>query len=261
MVSPEKLGEYRARVEANPADMEAWFWIGTCYYHNQGGVEVYDGLEEAEMIWRRALRQLGRDENVNDGTGKIRFRLRLYDEAVPRLQLEADLGDNTSQRFLAFCYLNRFGGLERDTVKMAFWFERSAELGNVDSQVQTGLCYVHGNGVEQDLVKAVEWFDRAIAQKCQYELHGSATQKECLIYSLNATDRDRVLGCVQRNIWLRNIKESIESGPQMAVWVLALQYLAGSRNEWARHSPFFLCLKEVIPILPESGKKRTYHSE
>lgn len=52
-------------------------------------------------------------------------------------------------------------GIDIDVVAAAEWFERGAELNNVESMVEFGLCYEIGAGVEQDDEKALDWFTKA----------------------------------------------------------------------------------------------------
>ena len=75
------------------------------------------------MAARRALKLLRRlstdggdeQEGPNDNTGKIRSRLKLYQDAIPRLQYESDNnGDGESRYYLAECHCNGHGGLPRD---------------------------------------------------------------------------------------------------------------------------------------------------
>ena len=101
------------------ARMEAHFWVGYCYAELTGGIVRYrtSNLEQehrqAHRWWQRALDLLQRpsadggdeQEGPNDNTGKIRYRLELYQDAIPRLQYESDNnGDNESQYYLAECH-------------------------------------------------------------------------------------------------------------------------------------------------------------
>jgi Sel1 repeat len=241
---------YVARVETDPSDVEALYWIGYCHFCGEGGVEKDFG--EARRIWLSALTETWDDDSLDDKSGKLLYALGWHDQAVPRLQREADQGDSMSQYYLASCYDLGYGVLEHDCIQVATWFERSALLGNRDSQRHIAACYRDGHGVEQDLVKAVEWYDRAIAQHC----HLSSSSKQNLLEHLETFELDRVLGCVQRNIWMKNVTTSLQSGRTVAVCILALARLSDSRNTWASLSPIFYCIKQVIPILPESRRKR-----
>jgi hypothetical protein len=98
----------------------------------------------------------------------------------------------------------------------------------------------------------VEWYDKAIVKGNTY----CVTLRQELLNSLDETARDRVFGCVQRNKWLENVKQSVESEPSFCVWVLAVEKIAaGTQNKWACLSPTFLCLKELMPLLLPDTKK------
>jgi tetratricopeptide (TPR) repeat protein len=255
----KQLWEYRARVRANQADVEAWFWIGYCHFDGMVGIEA--DFEEARRIWRRALRALRsrrralqdfrNKDHVQDGTGKIRYCLERYDQAVPRLQWEAAQGDFESEWYLALCFWYGWGGLEVDHVQAAYLFQRPAEQGNPGAQLYIGVCYHDGDGMERDYVKAVEWYDKAIAQGGDL----ARSNRQRIVDELNETERDRVLGCVQRNKWLENVQQSLELVSPLSVWVLALEKLVGTQNKWATLSPIFLCLEELLPLLPETEKQ------
>lgn len=252
-VSPAELQAYYARVEANPTDLEAWYYIGSCPWYGEGGVE--QDREEGERIWRAALHNYGNDDDVHDNTGKIRYTLNPYDQlSGPRLEWESAQGDSRSQLFLGCCFEIGEGGLEPDHNQAAHWWDRSAEQGNVHACCNIGRCYWSGHGVERDLVKAVEWFDKAIARG----FTDAWTYKHNLLGSLEFcfVTRNRVLGCVQRNRWLNSVRRSVELKPPLGIWAIALVHLFESENKWASLSPAFICLKQVAPALSTMGMKR-----
>ena len=45
--------------------------------------------------------------------------------------------------------------------KSAEWFEKAAELGNVDAMGYLGYCYEYGMGVTQNYDMALEWYKKA----------------------------------------------------------------------------------------------------
>jgi TPR repeat protein len=128
IITPQKLREY-------------WYWIGYCYEHGTGGVAV--DYWDSERFWRRALRDLENDEDVQDNTGKIRFALvfngveiifdpDFHTQTIPRLQWEAAQGDSQSQYYLGvfFGYPGHLAtnlNPHYDYIQSAYWFERSAK--------------------------------------------------------------------------------------------------------------------------------------
>jgi TPR repeat protein len=45
--------------------------------------------------------------------------------------------------------------------KAAKWFQRAAELSQIDDVFEFGICLLKGAEIEQNLSKAAEWFQRA----------------------------------------------------------------------------------------------------
>jgi TPR repeat protein len=170
------------------------------------------------------------------------------------LEWESAQGDSQSQLVLGFCFILGYGGLEQDHNQAAYWWYRSAEQGNVRAYTNIGRCYWKGHGVEQNLVKAVEWFDKAITQG----FNDARTYRQSLIDELELypTEQNQVLGCVQRNRRLKNVRRSMELMPPLGIWAIALVYLFESENKWASLSPAFICLKQVAPALSTMGMKR-----
>jgi TPR repeat protein len=41
------------------------------------------------------------------------------------------------------------------------WYERAAERGHLEAQVQLGSCYLFGTGVDKHLTVAATWFEKA----------------------------------------------------------------------------------------------------
>lgn len=69
--------------------------------------------------------------------------------------------DSDSAHDLALIYEYGRHGVEVDVVAAAEWFERAAELGNIESMVELGLCYELGCGVEQSDEQALDWYTKA----------------------------------------------------------------------------------------------------
>jgi TPR repeat protein len=270
IITTDQFQEYQVRVAANDADLEASYWLGYCYYEETGGVE--NDADEAGRIWQEAMRHVGSNDNEQDNTGKIRFLLselaifrddfdqakELNRQAFPRLQWEAAQGDPHSQFYAGRCLL--YGAsecfedssmYEKDEVQAAFWLERSAEQGHRASQQLIGTLYGKGIGVEQDLVKAVEFFDKAAAKGC-FE---SFTGRYLLLYfEVDDEGRERVLGCVQRNTWIKRVLQSSVLSPSLGVQARALEKVATCQNRWSSLSPTFLCVKEMIAVSLKANK-------
>ena len=54
--------------------------------------------------------------------------------------------------------------VEKDFKEASKWFKKAAEQGEVNSQVNLGVCYFYGQGVEKDLEESFKWFKEAAKQ-------------------------------------------------------------------------------------------------
>lgn len=46
----------------------------------------------------------------------------------------------------------------------AYWYEKAANLGNIDAQYMLGVCYYNGTGKNQGLPIAQSWFAKVAAK-------------------------------------------------------------------------------------------------
>lgn len=65
-----------------------------------------------------------------------------------------------AQSNLGILYENGWG-IQQSAEKAFFWYQKSAELGQIDAQHNLATLYQQGNGVEQDLNKAGFWFEKS----------------------------------------------------------------------------------------------------
>jgi uncharacterized protein len=72
----------------------------------------------------------------------------------------AKFGFTAAQHNLAFLY-DKGRGIERDTSKAIYWYEKAGEQGYVQSQVNLALKYTRGSGIPKDHRKAVYWWEKA----------------------------------------------------------------------------------------------------
>lgn len=52
-------------------------------------------------------------------------------------------------------------GADRDSVKAAYWYQRSAEAGHVHAQHNLAVAYANGEGVDLNINKAMRWWKAA----------------------------------------------------------------------------------------------------
>ena len=108
---------------------------------------------------------------------------------ITKVETKAKQGDANAQYNLGEFYENGYG-VEKDYEKAAYWFQKSAEQGNVhaqdklensaelirwvyeklaeqgnaNAQYNLGNCYANGVGIEKDNEKAVYWFLKSAEQ-------------------------------------------------------------------------------------------------
>ena len=72
--------------------------------------------------------------------------------SVPRLKAEAERGDAVAQGALAECYYydGNCEGISQDYAKAREWYEKAAEQGNAQAQLNLGAMSFKGQGVRQD---------------------------------------------------------------------------------------------------------------
>ena len=85
-----------------------------------------------------------------------------YAKAMKWYQKAAENGNNDVQLQYELGYMYENGlGVEQDYVKAAEWYEKAAINGHLLAQYNLGYFYDEGLGVKQDYVKAAEWYEEA----------------------------------------------------------------------------------------------------
>lgn len=98
------------------------------------------------------------------------------------------------------------------------WFQKAANLGNVEAQMFVATSYLYGYGVPQDVEKARKIIIKAAQNGdplAQYEL--------AKIFSKNKSPKDQALA----NVWLA---KSAEKGNAQAQYQLGMTLLTGTQN-------------------------------
>lgn len=80
----------------------------------------------------------------------------MADENILTVALMAALGDAESQVKLGGCYIVG-KGVEKDPAKGVEWIQKAADQGNEQAKRVLGNCYVAGIGVEKNNDKAIEY--------------------------------------------------------------------------------------------------------
>ncbi|MBL4891834.1 MAG: SEL1-like repeat protein [Rhizobiaceae bacterium] len=154
---PSNVGNIQLRQAAASGNLSALFEIGRIYTDGNG---VERDLTEAAKWYRLAAER---------GHGPAQYRLgnffekghgmaRDIDEAMVWYRLSAKQGNALAMHNLAVVSAMGTELAKADLGIAAGWFEKAADLGIKDSQVNLGILYTKGLGVEKNLVTAYKWF-------------------------------------------------------------------------------------------------------
>jgi TPR repeat protein len=183
---------------------------------------------------------------------------------IPLIARNAQRGDDASQVLLATAYLDGDGGLAKDPVLAAHWYElaalqgnsfaqeriadlylagtgvrqdprlafdwmlKSAERGNLRAQVKLAQMYQQGTGTASDPEKARFWLERAAVE-------GSAEAQYLLGKMDHAAAADRS-GRLQARTWLeRAAKQGYDKAIMLLNEIESLGY--GAEESWHRRLP------------------------
>ena len=86
-----------------------------------------------------------------------------YADEFSDMETLANQGDADAQFELGVMYDNG-DGVEQDSTKAAYWYEKAVEQGNMHAQFYLAHSYYHGTGVTQDQQKACNLLKAAAAQ-------------------------------------------------------------------------------------------------
>ena len=151
------VGNILLRQAAARGNLSALFEVGRIYTDGNG---IERDLTEAAKWYRLAAER---------GHGPAQYRLgnfyekghgmaRDIDQAMVWYRLAAKQGNALAMHNLAVVSAMGTNSAKADLSIAAGWFEKAAELGIKDSQVNLGILYTKGLGVEKDLVTAYKWF-------------------------------------------------------------------------------------------------------
>ncbi|MFK5977260.1 MAG: peptidoglycan-binding protein [Rhizobiaceae bacterium] len=150
-------GNIQLRQAAASGNLSALFEIGRIYTDGNG---VERDLTEAAK-WYRLAAERGHSPaqyRIGNFFEKGHGMVRDIDEAMVWYRLAAKQGNALAMHNLAVVTAMGTKRAKADLGIAAGWFEKAAELGIKDSQVNLGILYTKGLGVEKDLVAAYKWF-------------------------------------------------------------------------------------------------------
>ncbi|MEA2111122.1 MAG: tetratricopeptide repeat protein [Campylobacterota bacterium] len=91
------------------------------------------------------------------------FNERNYTQAIFWYQKAADQGHANAQVNLAYMYIKGYGVQQNYTTAVA-WYQKAANQGSAIGEFNLGLQYRKGEGVEQSNTQAVFWYQKAAEQ-------------------------------------------------------------------------------------------------
>ena len=134
----------------------------------------------------------------------------------PALLAKAEAGGAEAQYQLGNMYYLGGDGVRRDYAQAEFWFRKSAEQGNPDSQFMLGGLYHSGQGVPQDSAQAFAWTMKAAKQ--------GHTDAEFFISTCYTEGWGVAKDDAQWMVWLR---KAAEQGHFNSQYMLGWAYEAG----------------------------------
>ena len=75
---------------------------------------------------------------------------------------------------------------EKDFIKAAYWYEKAAQTGDMESQYNLGKLLYEKKGSVDDMLKGEEWLEKAAQQGCiqaQFELGAIYTDEDSVLFN------------------------------------------------------------------------------
>lgn len=221
---PAEVGPIALRQAAATGNPRALFEVGKRYTVGLNGkpdlaeaVKWYERAAKAE--YAPAQYRLGNFYEKGHGIKSD------ANQAAVWYKRAADQGNALAMHNLAV--INAMGVLDggANMVEASSWFEKAAEHGVKDSQVNLGIVYAKAMGVEADLAKAYKWF--AIAAKAGDK--DAAQKRDTVAKQMRPDQLAQVRGEVE--IWRpATLKESANSVEIPAEWRAAPEVTASLSN-------------------------------
>lgn len=157
-VSAQGLGDFSGREHAYPLGDEAKRLLSQDedYQYFEGVRRGLAQMDEArEQMLSAGYYSIGRRYNKRR-LGKERIKAGFH-----CLEIAGHLGHVKAMRTLGNMFISEVLGFEPIDALAAYWYERAAELGDIDSQLEIGRLYLVGIGVKFDEKKGFYWLERA----------------------------------------------------------------------------------------------------
>jgi TPR repeat protein len=207
----EKKGDLKKMAEllkgaADKGNVEAMVKMGFCYQTHYGVDQSYTKAR----AYYKAAAELGHP------LGAVEFGKLLLKEQRPQLAYAyfsyACKMDNPIALFMKGVCLNTGVGTKKDQKAAFTLFERSAKLGYVKAQYNTGLAFEQGIGIDSSLTMAKYWYEEAIKQG---DIQSYLSLAEFYFYGTAVTPMDQARA-------VRYLKEAEKRGSSEATQMLRI---------------------------------------
>lgn len=140
----------------------------------------------------------------------------MADENILTVALMAALGDAESQVKLGGCYIVG-KGVEKDAAKGVEWMQKAADQGNAQAKRVLGKCYISGTGVEKD-------YDKAIGYLLPFALAGDMSEQSIIAaaYAAKYCDTDALFYYEEAIKWYKKAADQGDEESKTAMIQLAL---------------------------------------
>jgi hypothetical protein len=122
----------------------------------QNGIGCEENAEEG-FLWYKRAAETGYSAGMFNYANAYETGVGVEEDMAKaeELYLQISAKNETSSMYNLAAYYDEV----KNDPKLAFqYFRKAAELGDDDSIVETGLCYLTGSGVDPDLQLSVKWF-------------------------------------------------------------------------------------------------------
>jgi len=191
------LSWYKQSAESGCID--AMYKLGE-FFHKGIGVTV--NLKEA-VSWYEKVNNKKSQNNIEEIKASKEWKKIVIIDKEKTVDENDDLTMNEIARF--YCNKDEF----QDFNKCFYWFKRSAELGNKNSQSYLGYCYEFGVGTIVNLREAIRWYETVDSQRTQERISKIKNSKEW------------------QNILIEDIENVAIKGSAEDVWLLGMKFLYG----------------------------------
>ena len=182
----EKLTIEQLHKAGEDGDAEAQFQLGEYYRH--------EGNDEQGVLWYQKAAQQGHAGAQYELGHCFQFSIGVESnmtQAIYWYRKAADQGLLYALEALVYCYARK--DLEQDQMKAyemieaiieqgqcdslrigqmydwdlrddknaAYWYQKAAEQGDTEAQMELGKCYYNGKGISQDIEKALLWYEKS----------------------------------------------------------------------------------------------------